>query len=48
MKKTFIIIEYCNNEIEHLNSKYEEFFDLLDKNNLINIDFNNKKIQNFL
>lgn len=46
-KKTFIITYYCDNNIEHIGLEYDEFAELFDKNDIINIDFSNKINQRY-
>ena len=46
-KKIFIITEDCNYEEPHKNIEYNEFVELLKKNDINNIDFKQKYIQKY-
>ena len=47
MNKNFIITENCQKEEEHDFLEYNEFFELLKKNEIKNINFKNKNIQKY-
>ena len=46
-KKQFILIEKCNDKIDHTNITYEEFSEIMDKNDINKIDFNKYKNQKY-
>ena len=47
LEKKLIITKYCENNIEHFGLEYEELAELIDKNDLNNVDFNNKINQRY-